>query len=880
MTLRWRELGPPAASILIAGCAFGTDGEIPANLADTVDEAPASDASRAVAVDDRWFVELEEPPLARGGKPARLAAEKARFHEGAAIARIAVEERHRFERLWNGLSLRVDPRSAARLATLPGVKAIYPVVPIVLDKADPGAASLQKAPGSLGSADLEGALAMTGVDVAQSGLGLTGAGVRVGVIDSGIDIHHPDLGGSPAGCFGSGCRVAFGHDFVGDDFDAGTTGKTPVPDAIPDDCGGHGTHVAGIIGGSGALKGVAPGVTFGAYRVFGCAGSTSADLMIAAMERAYSDGMRVINMSIGSPFQWPEYPTAKAADQLVSDGVVVVCSIGNSGTSGVWAAGAPGVGEKVIGTASFENTAITQPAFTLSPDDAKVGFDTAAGAPAQPISGSFPVARTGSVTSPSDACTALPDGSLTGAVALIRRGGCAFYTKAANAEAAGAAAVIVYNNQAGTLSATVAPPTGSPPVAIPVVTIGSAEGALLDSRLDAGPLTMTWGVESVSQPNAAGGTVSSFSSHGLAADLSFKPDLGAPGGAIFSTYPLELGGYASLNGTSMAAPHVAGAVALLLEARPDVTAGAVRDLLQNTALPAPWPGDPAAVVRDVVHHQGAGLLQIDAAIQSLVTARPAKLALGESQAGPSHVTITLTNAGAAAITYDVSHLPAASTTGTYWATSPSADGASPADVVFSAPSLTVPASGQASLDVTITASPALGQGSLYGGYLVLAPQGGGTRLRVPYAGFAGDYQALPVLTATSKGYPWLATRAPNGTYTNHPIGKTFTLAPGDVPYVVMHLDRPAAKLRIEVRDAVKGKPYGTVIDLDHVGQASSTTGVISFAWDGTTVFNKKIYAVPNGTYVLVVSALKALGDPDAPGDWESWTSPVVTLNHP
>ncbi len=85
------------------------------------------------------------------------------------------------------------------------------------------------------------------------------------------------------------------------------------PDLNPDDCGGHGTHVAGIIGANdpdNGLKGVAPEVTFGAYRVFGCAGSTTADIMIEAMERALADGMQVLNMSIGSAYQWPQYPTA------------------------------------------------------------------------------------------------------------------------------------------------------------------------------------------------------------------------------------------------------------------------------------------------------------------------------------------------------------------------------------------------------------------------------------------------------------------------------------------------------------------------------------------------------------------------------------------
>jgi len=107
----------------------------------------------------------------------------------------------------------------------------------------------------------------------HSELGFTGKGVRVGIIDTGIDYNHPDLGGG----FGPGLRVAFGFDFVGDAYDGS---NTPIPDPFPDDCDGHGTHVAGIVGANGAVTGVAPGVTFGAYRVFGCEGQAESDVII------------------------------------------------------------------------------------------------------------------------------------------------------------------------------------------------------------------------------------------------------------------------------------------------------------------------------------------------------------------------------------------------------------------------------------------------------------------------------------------------------------------------------------------------------------------------------------------------------------------------
>ncbi|RKP07196.1 peptidase S8/S53 domain-containing protein, partial [Thamnocephalis sphaerospora] len=106
----------------------------------------------------------------------------------------------------------------------------------------------------------------------------TGKGITVGIIDSGIDYGHTALGG----CFGSGCKVAFGYDFVGDDY---TASNRPKPDDDPmDTCNGHGTHVAGIIAGQqGSFAGVAPQATLGAYRVFGCTGRVELDVVLDAI---------------------------------------------------------------------------------------------------------------------------------------------------------------------------------------------------------------------------------------------------------------------------------------------------------------------------------------------------------------------------------------------------------------------------------------------------------------------------------------------------------------------------------------------------------------------------------------------------------------------
>lgn len=519
----------------------------PGNAQDTYEVHPLTTPEAIVygeLVDETsslWFIQLSSAPSVEGTSHQALSKEQNSFRAAAKQAGITYSERAAFSTLFNGFSVQADRAQVGALARIAGVTAIWPVVsmslPATVESSNPEMAT---------------ALAMTGADVAQSELGYSGQGIKVAIMDTGVDYHHPDLGG----CFGPGCRVVTGYDLVGDDFNANDTSPfynpNPAPDLDPDDCNGHGTHVAGIVGANGLVTGVAPGVTFGAYRVFGCEGSTTADIMIQAMELALADGMDVLNMSIGSAFQWPQYPTAVAASRLVNKGMVVVASIGNSGASGLYSAGAPGLGDKVIGVASIENTNIALSLFTISPDDQPIGYGPATAAPAAPTSGSAPMARTGTGSTPNDACAALPAGSLTGQVALIRRGTCPFHNKALNAQNAGAAGVALYNNSPGRFSPTVA---GTTAITIPVVAISDTEGQLINSRLAAGPVTMTWTSTTGTFVNPLGGTISSFSSYGLSPDLQLKPDIAAPGGLIYSTYPLENGGYATISGTSMSSPR-------------------------------------------------------------------------------------------------------------------------------------------------------------------------------------------------------------------------------------------------------------------------------------------------------------------------------------
>ena len=830
---------------------------------------------------DRWYIELSGAPESEGNTRDAVRSEKDNFRKSASAAGVRYKERRSFDVLFNGFSVQASAAERAKLARLPGFKAMYPVLRIQATRPEIG---------SKGAApDLAAAIQLTGAHIAQAN-GWTGAGIKVGIIDSGIDIDHPDLGGTgvPGATPFPSARVAYGYDFVGDAYDANTN-PAPVPDNNPDDCSGHGTHVAGIVGANGAVKGVAPGVTFGAYRVFGCDGTVDDDIIIAALERALADRMDVVNMSLGSGRDWPQHPFAMAASRLAKRGVVVVASIGNGGpggtpADGLYAAGAPGVGEKVIGVASFDSSFSTQPAFTVAGVGA-IGYSQAAGAPPAPKAGSLPMAQTGTPTTTNDGCDALPAGSLTGQAVLIRRGGCGFYVKATNAQAAGAAAVVLYNNASGMLSATVA---GTPAITVPVVAITAAQGVTLNGLIAAGPTTLTWTASTVQTPIATAGLISTFSSFGLAPDLSLKPNIGAPGGSIYSTYPLEDGGYATLSGTSMSSPHVAGAVALLLHARPRTRVDEVKALLQNSADPKAWNILPSLGLLDNVHRQGAGMLDIAGAIAAKVTVEPSELALGESQGGPDRRRLKIRSRARSAVTYDLSHVPALATGPNTFVQAPGLSYYdAPATVSFSWPSITVSSGDDdAEIEVTITAPDGtlLDDRGLYGGYIVLTPRDGGAPLRVPYAGFKGDYQAVQVLAPTANGFPWLS-KLSGGSFSNQPAGASFSLVGDDIPFFLMHLDHQSESILLEAIDKATGKVSGRISQDDWFVRNSSPTGAFAWAWDGNVYKRDPSKAhqwrtVPNGQYTVRVTVQKALADKNNPAHFETWTSPVITIARP
>ncbi|KAG0138154.1 peptidase S8/S53 domain-containing protein [Tuber indicum] len=270
--------------------------------------------------------------------------------------------------------------------------------------------------------------------------GIQGEGITV---DTGIDYIHPSIGGD----FGPGFKVVGGTDIVGDNYQ----GADFFPDPYPYDCGGHGTHAAGIVAGEDKnFVGVAPKSKLLAYKVFGCRyDGTGEDVLIQDFVQAYEDRADVINASIGGPGGFPEDAWATTSSRVVQQSVFVAISAGNGGGQGLFCASSGATGVDVMSVASIANEeyfAFNTEALGGDGTKKKIAY-LQSGVEGVKLAGPVPVYVTSlDKLARDDACTALPEDTPDlSKYLVVRRGGCQFNVNERNLVEKNATYIWFYN---------------------------------------------------------------------------------------------------------------------------------------------------------------------------------------------------------------------------------------------------------------------------------------------------------------------------------------------------------------------------------------------------------------------------------------------------
>lgn len=441
---------------------------------------------------------------------------------------------------------------------------------------------------------------------------VTGRSVKIGVIDTGIEYWHGDLGGGIGKKEdGSFYKVIKGYDFA------------EMNDiAYDSSISFHGTHVSGIIAGYGEAgiasgeeigKGVAPQASLISYKVFTHnQKSTGSDAILLALDQAVRDECAIINLSLGRFFGWSDDYLSQACQKASDLGIIVVASAGNDGEKdnhyNLYPISAPSSGRDVLSVGSVDETI-------------KFGFTFEYQKKLYQYPGRIFQNSPMFSYEPMSVCFFENEGKdqdykekdVTGKIVFIKRGGTTFAEKNTIAKKNGAAGIVIYNYSKGWFSGFLPPEQES----IPTMAISNEAGNAFRSILIEHPEIKIRFV-----PSMKCTVLSDFSSEGPTPDKVFKPDLCAPGTNILSSS--LLGGYSFASGTSMAAPHVSGAAALLKQAFPDYSSEDIRSLLINYSdvVLNPYTLEPYSWFK-----QGAGKLNVLNSYNGIVTMNPPTLVL-------------------------------------------------------------------------------------------------------------------------------------------------------------------------------------------------------------------------------------------------------------
>jgi len=605
----------------------------------------------------RYIVEFtDEPAAAAASARARFRAQDATVllrrtavraqHAAAeqALTALGAQIRHRVENVANALVIEIADLKANRLATLPGVKGVYPdeAVHLLLDHA----VAVHKVLDAWNSL--------------PNGRDGAGAGMKVGIIDSGISIEHPGFQDDSLPPLDGYPKVEFPANLPYTNRKV-VVARNYSTEANVQDRNGHGTAVAMAAAGAfhttpvAQIAGVAPKAYLGIYKVSGADGTSSFSAFLGALDDALADGMDVVNYSSGAAVTSSNAlrsSVISAIDRAVNAGMLVIVAAGNSGPTAS-TIGTPAIAPSAIAVAASGNERVFGNGVKLGDNAPYVGVAGNGPSPTAPVSGN--VTDLVALGTDGMACTSLPKDAITGKIAFILRGNCSFETKILTVAAAGAIGAVVYNNVENAQLVFMSVGTAT----LPAVFISAEDGADARAKLAAASdLVAAVDFGGFTAFPTSSDRMASFSSAGPTAVSTLKPDITAVGTSFYTATQTvntsgelyDASGWTLTQGTSFSSPLVAGAVALLKSAKPGLTAAQYRSLLVNSARPIPV-GD--AQLSPIV--AGSGLLDLSRALQSTVTASPTSLDFGSASGTVNgSVDVQVTNVGAATDTYTLS----------------------------------------------------------------------------------------------------------------------------------------------------------------------------------------------------------------------------------
>ncbi|KAM0789189.1 hypothetical protein ACM66B_000035 [Microbotryomycetes sp. NB124-2] len=700
----------------------------------------------------------------------------------------------------------------------------------------------------------------------------TGFGVKVAVIDTGIDYLHPALGklNTPRkerSCLGaSPCKTLKGFDYVGNYFNDRSQDADPM-----DDCNGHGTSVAGVIGaatrdGTDGMVGVAPDVKFLAYRVFSCPdfdgnppGGTDDDI-IAAISQAVTDGADIINLSLGAPSGWAGQPIAVAVDNAVAKGKAVFVAAGNDGSQGPLYASSPGSAKSANTVGAFRNELFPQWRFRAQPAPGSTASDIQATEAARSFwyigkhligaqsNIGWPIFEVVNSAATCPEPTASPFiNSANAMIVVLPPSGCNLSDYFKKLKALGADVVLGYLASGDSRPADQLPGIQSLADAEKlkfglIRTNAEAQRMLTMRNNDPTNFELGFPVEVakpfITKESQRGTKMEQFSCVGPKWDI--KQEIGQPsgvavsaaGGQIATLAPQALGSFAIMDGTSFASPYAAGCAALYYEAWKSLgaaRASRMKYAFIQTAIPIFMP--PAMTAIAPLHQSGAGRLAINDAINARTFFSTNWHELGESS-GLQKRYIPVHNADTKAITYTVTHRPAldmilyADSASTQIHPKSLVDILAPGAVKVALPvtRFTVPAGEVRNLEIQYTIPvPSNRQRVAYSGYIQLLGNDKRPSLRLPYSGIIGKLETLNVIDRTTlytgRQLPFLMhstvplTIGTNGSpalpaSARAPSGDTFNVAASDFPQIIYRLNAGSQTVRWNVYNEAMTKLLG------------------------------------------------------------------------